>query len=382
MAGATLLDTGARLDGAIVEASYALDRPPLLKRLGDDRVPRIIEPQSLRFVGENFLETDALSRLPYAPPEPITAQTFDAMQARTISRGALVYGHDRGADFHMIPGLPLFDKDLELWRRHNTELLAAGCAANGGADIDRRPVIAQVAPGPKAMTNPSAVIEMLLDHPIDAVYVQALTLNPTKDSLEKLARFVQFVLAIRAAGFPVVVGRVGAFGLVLQSLGIDAFDSGLGLAESHNLASLNRRLTERERARRAEKGGGGPQSRVYLQSLKTTLPAKSALAIVQNDQLRHHFACSLGCCRFRALDDLGARARTHYLHVRRSEVDSAKALPIAAMRLHQVESQLREASDLAARLRRTLPDVELPDFGHLDRWLGVLAREQGAALAA
>lgn len=179
-----------------------------------------------------------------------------------------------------------------------------------------------------------------------------------------------------------MVGRVGAFGLVLQSLGVTAFDSGLGLAESHNLASLNRRLTDRERQRRAEKGGGGPASRVYLEALKTTLPAKVAEVVVRREELRQYFACSLGCCRFRALDDLGSRARMHYLHVRRAEVDKATALPIAAMRLHQMETQLREASDLAARLHRALPDAGLPDFGHLDRWLGLIAREQNAALAA
>jgi hypothetical protein len=91
----------------------------------------------------------------------------------------------------------------------------------------------------------------------------------------------------------VMVGRIGAFGLILQSLGIDAFDSGLGLAESHDLASLNRSMTSRERARRAENGGGGPPGRVYLESLKTTLPAKSADEIVKTENLRHHFACSL-----------------------------------------------------------------------------------------
>jgi hypothetical protein len=33
LAPATLLDNGARLGGAVIEASYALRRPPLLKRL-------------------------------------------------------------------------------------------------------------------------------------------------------------------------------------------------------------------------------------------------------------------------------------------------------------------------------------------------------------
>ena len=117
---------------------------------------------------------------------------------------------------------------------------------------------------------------------------------------------------------------------------------------------MNRCLTERERARRAEKGGGGASNRVYLESVKTTLPAKVAGAVVESNELRHHFACALGCCRFKDLTRLPERSRMHYLFTRRAEVDRLSALPIAAMRLHQMETQLRGASDLAARLRRTL----------------------------
>jgi hypothetical protein len=366
----------------VVEASYAFDRPPLLKRLGDDKVPRIIDPQTLRFVGENFLEIERLSRLPYAPPQPIAAAGFDGKAARSLSRDALIYAQDRGADLHLAPALPLFDRDLDIWRQHNAALLAAACAANGGSELERRPLIAQVAPGNKALADPAPLVDVLLDHPVDGVYIQALRLQPTTDSLEKLARFVQFVRALDDAGLPVIVGRVGAFGLVLQSLGVSAFDSGLGQAESHDLASLNRRLTDRERTRRAEGGGGGPARRVYLRELMTTLPANAADAIVRDETLRHHFTCSLGCCRFRALEELGSRARIHYLHVRRAEIDRAAALPAAALRLHEVETQLRQAADLGERVRRALPRAGLPDFGHLERWLRLLAREQQTAAAA
>ncbi len=382
LAGATLLDDGARLDGTIIEASYAVEQPPLLKRLGNDSVTRIFEPQSLRFVGQNFLETDALMRLPYAPKKPITAQSFGIEEARALSRDVLVFGQERGADAHLAPGLPLFDSDADLWLRHNDALLAAAAAVNGGADVERRPLIAQVAPGTKAMADPQRVINMLLDHPIDGVYVQALRLNPTKDSLEKLARFTEFLLALRDEGFSVLAGRVGAFGLVLQALGINGFDSGLGMAEAHDLASLNRPLTDKAKQRRAEKKGGGPSTRVYLGPLKTTLTAKAASIILEDPSLRHHFACTLGCCRFRALEDLASRARKHYIYERRAEVERARGLPIAAMRLPDIESQLRSASDLATRVRKALPDAGLPDFDHLDRWLGLLAREQDAALAA
>lgn len=226
MAGATLLDDGARLDGAVIEASYAYDRPPLLKRLADDGVRRIVDPQSLRFTGERFLETEALRRLPYAPAAPINVNDFDAAAARDLARGSMLYAQDRGTDVHLVPGLPMFDARVDDWLGHNAKVLSRATALNGSHDIERKPLLALVAPGAKALADPQAVVRALLDQPIDGVYVQALRLNPITDSIEKLARFVQFLATIRDAGFgdcrPSRCFRAGApgdgnFGLRLGS---------------------------------------------------------------------------------------------------------------------------------------------------------------------
>lgn len=380
--GVTLLDRGAQLDGAVIEASYAYDEPPLLRRLASDGVPRIIDSQSLRFVGSSYLETETLRRLPYAPSSPITALEFDDAAAMAFTRGALVFAQARGTDLFLTPALPLYDHEFGRWSGHNERILSAASALNGGRDLDRKPLIAMVAPGPKALADPARVLDRLKDYPIDGIYVQALRLNPVTDSLEKLARLVQFLAAAREAGFPVIVGRVGAFGLVLQALGVPLFDSGLGMAEAHDLAGLIRPLSASEKTRRAENGGGGPSTRVYLEPLKTTVSKRSADGLLTNDVIRNRFACRLGCCRFRSLEDLPTRARRHFLFVRRAEVDRMRALSISAMRLHEAETQLRAARDLAAVAHRVIPDAGLPDFGHLERWLGLLGREQELALTA
>ena len=286
---------------------------------------------------------------------------------------------------YLAPGLPLGDRSLELWLDANDRLLTAACSANGSRDLDRKPLLATVAPGARAQAHPELVVNRLLDYPIDGVYVQALRLDPVRDSLEKLARFVQFVHEIGRVGLPVIVGRVGAFGLVLQALGVPIFDSGLGHAEAHDLSSLNRPLTERERERReAKDGGGGPASRVYFEILKTTLQAKHAQAIVDTHGLSSRFVCRRGCCRFRGLETLVERGRQHYLWTRADEVAALRSTPVPAMRLAQVESDLRTAKETAAVVRRALALTTpgLPSFGHIDRWLRLLAREQQLALTA
>lgn len=91
LAGATLLTESPKLAGVVVESSYASGDPPLLKRLREDRVPRIVDPQSLRFVGSRFLEVDALCGLPYAPSTPIVGRELPPADAGKLARGALEF---------------------------------------------------------------------------------------------------------------------------------------------------------------------------------------------------------------------------------------------------------------------------------------------------
>jgi hypothetical protein len=384
LAGTTLLTQRPNLTGVVIEASYAAGDPPLLKRLREDAIKRIVEPQSLRLTGARFLEVEALASLPYAPTRPIVAEDMFGSGARELTRDAMGFEQRVGCDLYVAPGLPLPDVDLDRWIAVNEEILSAACAANGGSDLDRKPLLALVAPGARAMARPDDIVGRLMDYPIDGVYLQPLRLDPTRDSLEKLARLVQFTRAIVAQGLPVIVGRVGAFGLVLQALGVTAFDSGLGQAEGHDLASLNRPLTERQRQRREQGEGGGPTRRVYLEALKTTFNSAIAETIRGDATLRHRFICTRSCCRFRGFDDLATRARPHYLWTREGEVDAMRKLALPAMRLTHIESQLRSAKDTATVVRRRLQEqgVTSPQFDHLERWLGLLAREQQLAIAS
>jgi hypothetical protein len=54
LAGPTLSDSGVRLGAAVVEATYAVEDSPLLKRLRESKVPQLVDAQTLRFTGERF----------------------------------------------------------------------------------------------------------------------------------------------------------------------------------------------------------------------------------------------------------------------------------------------------------------------------------------
>jgi hypothetical protein len=375
---ATLFDSGVRLKAAVVDASYAATEPPLLKRLRDEQLPCLMESHTQRFTTGRFLEVDQLAGLPYAPESPITADNFDKAQARELAQGVLRFEQTHRCDHYLSAALPYYDKDFQSWASFNDWLLDETCTANGGPGIDRRPLIAQVAPGRTALLNPQVVVNRLLDYPIAGAYVQPLLFNPVKDSAEKLKLYVEFLQAIASEGIPVIAARVGAFGLVLQALGIAAFDSGLGQAEATNLAQLNRVPTEKEKERRREGEGGGPDKRIYLEQLKTTLKGSHATAILNQRGLRSKFVCVHGCCQYRGFEDLPMRRRKHFLCTRDAEVNAVRACTTPGLRRDFVREQLRDAQETSRLVRRALIELgtEAPRFDHLDRWISLLAQEQ------
>lgn len=276
--------------------------------------------------------------------------------------------------------IPYYDPDFLKWVAHNDRLLEESCAANGGTEIDRRPLIATVLPGRQVLMKPEFVINRLLDYPIAGAYVQPLLLDPVRDSHEKLRLYVDFLLAIAGEGIPVMASRVGAFGIVLQALGINAFDSGLAQAEASNLAQLNRPLTEKGKERRREGKGGGPDKRVYLEALMTTMKGADAEAIGERPGLRHRFVCNHSCCQYRGFEDLAARRRQHFLCTRDAEVREVRNRPTAGLRVDHVRERLRDARETGRVVRRALMNLGAgaPSFDHLDRWISLLAQEQVA----
>lgn len=380
LAPSTLFDEGIQLRGAIVEATYAAVEPPILNRLSDGLVPVLVEPQTLRFTGDAFLETAAFSSLPYRPIERITAENVGDVDARAFSREVLEFEQSNGCAAFISPAWPLYDHNRESWTSANQHLWHAACDANGNGDVDARPLLVQVAPGRQAVDDPDVLIEGLMDLPVDGVYVQPLALNPMKDSVEKLLRYVRLLESFEEAGLPVLASRAGAFGVVLTALGISAFDSGLGIAEACNLASLNRRKTENERETEGPKGS----RRVYLSPLRMTLPARQAELILRHHGLAGRFGCNLGCCRFQRLDELPERARQHCLWTRSDEVRAIRELETRSMKLDLIHEELRTARETGRLVRRTLIGnlAELPSFDHTDRWIRVLGREAEARAVA
>jgi hypothetical protein len=371
LAGPDLLQPGVQLSGAVVEASLAQHDSALLRRLHESRVQYLVDPQALRFADPSFRDVERLTRIPYAPARAVSPDRTDDEVAQFV-RGAMTFQDDHGASARLAVAPPLLDGDFERWLDLHNKMLDAAIALNGRQGFERKPLLAYVAPGRRALMDQQAVVARFADLPIDGVYVQPLRLSATRDGIEKLVLYIRFLQRLEKIGLPAVAGRVGAFGLALLAFGARAFDSGLGEAEAYSYADAVRP----PKPRTGDAQGPRSPGHVYLESLKSTVRRRDAEAILSRAELRSHFTCSLGCCRFRGFEGLGGRARHHYLWVRVDEVARVGAAPTQSMRLDHVHRGFREARDLSAVVTRVLAEHQLegPAFEYLDRWLAVLSR--------
>lgn len=375
LAGATLFDDGVVLDGVLVEAAYAVREPEALDHLRDQRVPLLVDPQSLRMSSPAYLSNNRLGALPYVPATPLTPASSDGDRDHFVA-DALRFQQKVGATAYLVPSVPL--RDEPGWAELHHDITGRAVAANG-REVDGRELVAVVAPGPSALKRPRDFVSRLQDLPIAAVLVQPLSLDPTKDSVDKLARVWSFCHELEEAGLPVMAGRVGAFGLVLQALGVTAFESGIGAAERYSWADQVRPPTPKDDEK--ESGGGGAGKRIYVAQLLTTLPAKVVEALLRLEGVRGRLVCNLACCRLAGHPGLADRRGEHYLFSRVHEVEQLRAQATSNLRLHDVHQKLLAARDLASVARRGLDDLAdadapAPTFAHLETWLSLLARAE------
>ena len=118
LAGPTLFDSGVRLDAAVVEATYAVEDSPLLKRLRESGVPQLVDPQTLRFTGERFLAVAQFKRVPYRPATRITASSFTLSDADALARNVMLFEQKDGREL-------VRDGGVALLRPGSPELVAA-----------------------------------------------------------------------------------------------------------------------------------------------------------------------------------------------------------------------------------------------------------------
>src|SRR5688572_4942859 len=106
IAGQEMFGGGVRLDGAVVEATFAAMQPPLLSRLVDRGARYFIDPETLRFSTPAYEGVERLRRLPYAPDDSLVPESESAKAARAFATDVLRFQLEGGASAYVAPAVP------------------------------------------------------------------------------------------------------------------------------------------------------------------------------------------------------------------------------------------------------------------------------------
>jgi hypothetical protein len=358
----------AALGGAVIEASYVQTDPPLLAHLAEERIPWMVDPQSVRFASPGYLGVARLRGLPYAPNAPLDPGRFSTPVERMV-RGAMEFQAQAEPSMYLVPALPLSRASAAVFRTFaRIHELAADI---NGKDVPYRPIVAAAYPSADVLRGRFSVFERL-DRTFAGAYVLPLQFNPKRDSVERLVAYGRFLEHAQGLGLRVVAGRAGVFGLVLAAFGIENFDSGLGERESFSLTRLTK-------IRHPEPGGkreGGRQTRVYVAQLRSTLAWDEADALLETQALRAQLTCDLGQCRFGGYRYALEHHREHFFHTRAAELEALRARRTTDLRVQLVMQWLRTAIDTGRLVNRVREEQHRRplDFEHLETWRAVLTR--------
>lgn len=137
--------TGSRgIGGAIIDAAYVLNDPPLLARLAESGTPWVPNPQSVRFCGTRSLSVAGIRDLPYVPQSPLSPVRFGEREKRMV-RGALEFQAEAEPAAYMVPALPVARASIRVFRAFQ-ELHTFAADVNGTKGIPYRPMLAACFP--------------------------------------------------------------------------------------------------------------------------------------------------------------------------------------------------------------------------------------------
>lgn len=363
-----------RPDGVVVAATYAASEPGLLGRLRDLQVQWAIDPQSMRFATNEHLAVASVARLPYAPLTPLDSGRWTPEHARMVE-GALRFQARFGPAYYLVPALP-YDRLSPAAFTAQRSLHEHAFSIVGSAEVPSRPLVAFAAASPSLLKSPFAITNCVSNRPFAGLHLQLTSLDARDRAVESLVGLVGFLRVSGDEHVPALVGRAGAFGLVLAALGVSAFAMGIGDKETSSLSGLKgRRQKEGE-----DKRAGGRAARVYLPALFRSFSVDHVRILVRHKATRPHFLCE-GC---ETVESLLENRLEHWFHAREQELRELRHLPTIPMRTDHMRQRLLAAIELAKFVNRTLGDdgQKQLELSHLERWLAVLERADEQQLRA
>ncbi|MHB1447054.1 MAG: hypothetical protein ACYCTI_00490 [Acidimicrobiales bacterium] len=361
-----------RLGWAVIDAGWAYGQAELLGGLRAHGVRLLFDTGSFRYREPGPFLVPKHRDAPWAPASVL--HDGDLVTVREFVRRDLRAQADLGADAYLVPGFVPRDRtdDVSLLS------MAAVEEAVGFAELPAKPLVGFLGVHPSNVVAGRRLLDRLPSS-LAGLFVQFSKVDPYRDSASRLETVARFLLDCEAAGFPTLAGRLGALGPMLAAFGVSAAEAGLGEGETFTLAQQVRPPNQDP-----SKSSGPRMGRsLFVSQIGRSLPARTWLRLLEVDALRGSLRCGLACCRWSAIDTIGARAVEHSLRWRCADVAMVEATA-GPLRIQLVLDRVAQQRAVLNACNRALVELnEKPiSTAHLDHQLTAAIRLAGHPEAA
>ena len=357
-AGAVLLpQTRPAISRLVLDAPLAAREPQYREAAQDAGVPLLIDPLTPLLQSE-VDPADAWVKLPFAqaPAQPAEVLGNPFMQPPLVEE-TVQFQVEHGASaiippyfYAESPQDPAFEASLTMiaatarYLRQNSitlPLFVVLC-------VQRRAFASQCVWGVGIDRFASAALDV-------GPQSLALCVSPMGSGEEKLSTVLStFTMAQRMkdTGARVVAWRQGFYGPGMVAAGLDGYETGIGLREGTNIASLRNARKPRDPDPDARRRAASPG--VYLAGLGRSFQRPIAKVLFEHHALRSQLMCDDRRCCPKGGSSMLDDPRPHAVRARARQLRHIESMPHASWRLHDVSKEAYASALLASKANEVL----------------------------
>ena len=326
---------GYKIENAIFPINLQNIQKGVLRQLTTNNINYIIDPSTIRLTYDTFSEVKGLVELPYAPNgyDKYEIRDFDSIEkkkeyVKNVVQEQLKYESSYIlAPFHASNNsgfVSIKGDNLDSWFTLDVKLLKETKDYMTENEIQRK-LIMGICVKKDILTTASEreyLLNVLTSLPVDGyiIYVDTIDYN---SNVSEIYNYMKFLLKLQKfSNRFVIAGRINsAFGLVLLSLGLYAFESGASRFEnyyeelySEKNSSYNMYVT------------------YYIPKLLKTISISrkdpSKLVGILDSEVGNELKCDCPYCRGKSIEEIlqEKNCRLHFLYNRNKEIDYLRSL--------------------------------------------------------
>lgn len=337
----------------VVDAHVALQRPSFARSAHDAGIPIIVDPMT-PFLQSVVDPDERWVQLPFGVSAAVDVAGIDVPQlVESVVRSQLDLGATQVVAPYLYakdPSDPAFEISLQLLaetrrfldrERLQLPLVAVACvqlqAFSRPAHLD-----AGVRRFARACESLGVANIGLLLSP----------LGGHKDSYGKLVSMARIVSTVSVSSVPVTAWRQGTYGPAMVAMGLDGYETGIGMSEQGNVP----RLQSARKPRDGREQSGGTSAGVFIEPIGRSVPLRVGKALLGSIEMRSHIICDdASCCS--GHEAMVENRRQHAVKTRARTLAELSQLPRMEWRLSQIERHAAKAATLAGQANRVLKDL-------------------------